>query len=309
MDDNEFKFPDEGGTEVKITAEGDDVEIDIVDDTPESDRGRKPLEREPEDTTDEELAQYSTNVQKRIKELSHARHDERRAKEQALREREELERYSQQLASENRRLKQYVQTGEQAYAGSLKSAAEAELEIAKKKFKEAHESFDSDAIIEAQQALTSAQMKIERVNNFKPSALQSEENVVQPQQIEQAPVQVDEKTRRWQARNTWFGPDDEMTAVALIAHRQLVASGVDPRSDEYFAQIDARMKKRFPERFEREREPAEPAARKAATVVAPANRTTGAKKVTLTRSQVAIAKRLGVPLDVYAKQVAMQESE
>jgi hypothetical protein len=308
MEETEFKFPDEDGTEVKVTAKGGDVEIDIIDDTPEQDRGRKPLEREPEDANDEELAQYSANVQKRIKELSHARHDERRAKEQAQREREELARYSQQLAEENKRLKQYVHTGEQAYAGSLKTAAEAELEMAKKRFKEAHEAFDADAIIEAQQALTTAQLKMERASNFKP-ALPVEENVVQHQQTDQAPVQVDEKTRRWQARNTWFGPDDEMTAVALIAHRQLVASGVDPRSDEYFAQIDARMRKRFPERFEGTREPPEPAARKAATVVAPANRTTGAKKVTLTRSQVAIAKRLGVPLDVYAKQVAMQESE
>jgi hypothetical protein len=308
---DEFKFPDEieQDQKVEVNAEGSDVVIDIVDDAPPEDRNRKPLAHDPEDANDEELAQYSSNVQRRIKELSHARHDERRAKEAALREREELERYASQLVNENNRLKKYVQDGEQVYAGTLKSAAEAELEIAKKKFKDAHESFDADAIIEAQQALTSAQMKLERASSFRPTTLQQEETVVQPQRIEQAPPQVDEKTQRWQARNTWFGPDDEMTAVALVAHKQLVASGVDPRSDEYFAQIDARMRKRFPDRFEGTRSQSEPQQRKAANVVAPASRTTGAKKVTLSTSQVAIAKRLGVPLEVYAKQVALQEAQ
>ena len=308
----EFKFPDEAALtdEVNIAVSEDDISVDVVDDTPEKDRGRKPLEREPEDANDEELAQYSSTVQKRIKELSHARHDERRAKEEAQRERESAVRLANALVEENKKLKQYVHTGEQVYAGTLKDAAEAELENAKKKYRDAHESFDADAIIDAQQALTTAQLKLERANNFRPTPLQTEENVVQNQNTEQAPPQVDDKTQRWQARNPWFGPDDEMTAVALIAHKQLVNSGVDPRSNEYFAQIDARMKKRFPEKFAGDREPSEDVPRKAANVVAPVIRTnTGAKKVILTKSQVAIAKRLGVPLELYAKQVVLQEAQ
>jgi hypothetical protein len=316
----EYKFPDEqdapsaenasDAPDIEVSVEGD-VDIEVADDTPEEDRGRRPLEKEPDDPKDEELATYSASVQKRIKELSHARHDERRAKEALQREQEEMKRISQRLVEENIRLKQYVSTGEQAYAGSMKSAAEAEYEIAKKQFKDAHESFDADALIEAQAKLTQAQLKLEKANNFRPTPLQTEKDSVETQQIEQPQVRPDEKTLRWQQRNQWFGPDDEMTAVALIAHKQLVQSGVDPRSDEYFAQIDARMRRRFPDFFNVEKEEPTPQpteVRKAANVVAPASRSSGPKKITLTRTQVAIAKKLGVPLEMYAKQLAQENA-
>lgn len=312
---DEYTFPDEvenskAEPELEISVEGD-VDLEVVDDTPEKDRGRKALAQDPEDANDEELSQYSTKVQNRIKELSHARHDERRAKEAVLREREELERVAHRLVEENTKLKQYVNTGEQAYAGSMKSAAEAEYEMAKRQFKEAHEAFDSDAMIEAQSALTTAQLKIERANNFKPTPLQEENTVVQPQVTEQAPARPDDKTLRWQARNQWFGEDDEMTAVALVLHKKLVQSGTDPRSDEYFKQIDTRMKSRFPEFFGEPRSEDDDRGaetKKSATVVAPASRSNGTRKVILSKTQVAIAKKLGVPLELYAKQLVAQES-
>jgi hypothetical protein len=312
---DEYTFPDEvennkAAPELEISVEGD-VDLEVVDDTPEKDRGRKALAQDPEDANDEELSQYSTKVQNRIKELSHARHDERRAKETVLREREELERVAHRLVEENKKLKQYVNTGEQAYAGSMKSAAEAEYEMAKRQFKEAHEAFDSDAMIEAQSALTTAQLKIERANNFKPTPLQEENTVVQPQVTEQAPSRPDDKTLRWQARNQWFGEDDEMTAVALVLHKKLVQSGTDPRSDEYFKQIDTRMKSRFPEFFGEPRSEDDDKGaetKRSATVVAPASRSNGTRKITLSKTQVAIARKLGVPLELYAKQLAAQES-
>ena len=312
---DEYTFPDEvennkAEPELEISVEGD-VDLEVVDDTPEKDRGRKALAQDPEDANDEELSQYSTKVQNRIKELSHARHDERRAKETVLREREELERVAHRLVEENKKLKQYVNTGEQAYAGSMKSAAEAEYEMAKRQFKEAHEAFDSDAMIEAQSALTTAQLKIERANNFKPTPLQEENTVVQPQVTEQAPARPDDKTLRWQARNQWFGEDDEMTAVALVLHKKLVQSGTDPRSDEYFKQIDTRMKSRFPEFFGEPRSEDDDKGaetKRSATVVAPASRSNGTRKITLSKTQVAIARKLGVPLELYAKQLAAQES-
>jgi len=312
---DEYTFPDEvennkAEPELEISVEGD-VDLEVVDDTPEKDRGRKALAQDPEDANDEELSQYSTKVQNRIKELSHARHDERRAKETVLREREELERVAHRLVEENKKLKQYVNTGEQAYAGSMKSAAEAEYEMAKRQFKEAHEAFDSDAMIEAQSALTTAQLKIERANNFKPTPLQEENTVVQPQVTEQAPSRPDDKTLRWQARNQWFGEDDEMTAVALVLHKKLVQSGTDPRSDEYFKQIDTRMKSRFPEFFGEPRSEDDDKGaetKRSATVVAPASRSNGTRKITLSKTQVAIARKLGVPLELYAKQLAAQES-
>lgn len=312
-----YKFPDEvadsavqqKGGDVEIALEGD-VDVEIIDDTPAKDRGYAPAEGV-EDASDEELAQYTEGVQKRLKALTHARHDERRAKETAFREREELERVAQRLVEENKKLKQYVSTGEQAYAGSMKSAADAEYEMARKKFKEAHEAFDSDALLEAQSDLMKAQLKLERVANFRPSALQPEADDVQIPTSTQKVSKPDEKTLRWQARNQWFGQSDqlsdEMTAVALLAHKDLVNSGTDPRSDDYFARIDARLKNRFPEFYESgDTKPAE--VRKATTVVAPASRSSGSKKVRLTTTQIAIAKRLNVPLELYAKQLAIQES-
>lgn len=311
MANEAFKFPDEKGdaaeqqNKVEFDVEGD-VDLEVVDDTPEQDRGRKPLETEPDEVTDAELAQYSKDVQSRIKSLTHARHDERRRKEEVQREREELERAARALAAENQRLKQYVQTGEQAYAGTLKEAAESAVETAKRKYKEAHEAFDTDALIEAQQELTTAQLRLAQAANFRPSSLQAESNEVQREPTAQAPT-PDAKTLRWQQRNQWFGQDEEMTAVALVLHKQLVNSGSDPRSDEYFNSIDTKMRKRFPDFFEDDApEPSQQ--RRSQSVVAPASRSTGAKKITLTKTQVAVAKRLGVPLEAYAKQIAMQEA-
>lgn len=326
MANQEFKFPDETENvkndaaqqkdeSVEVIVEGD-VDIEVVDDTPVKDRGYSPAEGV-KDVTDEELAHYSEGVQKRLKALTHARHDERRAKETAFREREELERVTQRLVEENKKLKQYVSTGEQAYVGSVKSAAEAEYAMARKKFKEAHEAFDSDAILDAQSDLMKSQLKLERAANFKPSdfgspALQEGVDTVQSSANAPQVTKPDEQTLRWQARNQWFGQtdplSDEMTAVALLAHKDLVNSGVDPRSGEYFTRIDARLKNRFPEFYNSEdAKPAE--TRKATTVVAPASRSTGAKKsIRLTTTQIAIAKRLNVPLELYAKQLAAQES-
>ena len=294
---DDFKFPDEAEKIApQQAADETDIEIEIVDDTPEADRGRKPLDKEPAEATDEELASYSDSVKKRINELSHSRHDERRAKEAVIREREELERVSRALLEENRKLKQHVSTGEQAFAGTYKSAAEAEYQMARTKFKEAHEAFDADAILDAQSALMQAQLKLERANNFKPTPVQESADVVQTAQQQPQPVVPDEKTNRWQSRNTWFGQDDEMTAVALAVHKKLVNSGEDPRSDEYYKKIDTHMRKRFPENFE---EPAE--VRRPATIVAPATRSTAVTKVRLTPTQVALAKRFNLSLQEYAK--------
>lgn len=321
MDKKEFEFPDEKAkkdaaeqqNDVNTELEEGDVEVEVIDDTPEQDRGRKPLAKEPEETTDEELQQYSAGVQQRIKELTHARHDERRAKEALAREKQELERAARALAAENKRLQQYVHTGETAYAGTLKSAASAEMEIAKKKLKEAHEAFDTDAIVEAQAAMNTAQMRLMQAENFKPTPLQDEETGVETEVSARTATRPDEKTLNWQAKNQWFGRDEEMTAVAFAVHKKLIDSGVDPRSDRYFESIDSRMRKLFPESFESEKDDTDEetpvVVKKAATVVAPAKRSSGAKKVTLTKTQVAIAKRLGVPLDLYAKQVAAQEAQ
>ena len=321
-DNDEFKFPHEAEEEAQADTEIDidvsaesDVDIEIEDDTPEIDRKAKPLEREVEDPTDEEIESYTKGAQARIKELTHARHDERRAKEEALREKQELERMTQQILEENRRLKEYVKTGETTYQETLQAKAEAEMEMARRKFKEAQESYDSDAMLEAQENLTDAKMKLESAKNFKPTSLQNSENAVQTYQTAPEAPKLDDKTLRWQAKNQWFGSPgyEEMTAFALGLHQKLVATGVDPRSDEYFDRVDGRLKQVFPEVFNdvKSAEPvkAEPT-KKPANVVASATRSSGAKKVIkLTATQARLAEKYGLSHKQYAQEILKLEAQ
>jgi len=308
-----YKFPDEVDNDNVDNKEGPDneVEVEIVDDTPVKDRGREPLNREVADPTDEEISSYSDGVQKRIKELTHARHDERRAKEALLREKQELERLAQHMANENKKLKAYVQTGTEQYAESIKKVAENDLESAKRKYKEAYESGDSDALVAAQEAMTEAKMKTEAAKNFRAAPLQADEVDVQTQQTQVPRQEVDDKTVRWQAKNRWFGADgyEEVTSFALGLHQKLVNSGVDPRSDYYYERIDARMKSTFPDIFgETEDKPRSgDGSKRPTSVVAPATRSTGARKVQLTPTQVALAKKYGLTPQQYAAEVAKLE--
>lgn len=322
-----YKFPDEledddkkivaaddskEENEVKVTADADeDVEVEIVDDTPPQDRGRKPLDREVSDPTDEEIDGYSEGVKKRIKELTHARHDERRAKESLLREKQELERLAQHMVEENKRLKQYVQTGTEQYVASQVQVAESEVEKAKVALKTATEAFDADAIIAAQEALMEAKFKVQHAKSFKAPPLQEDPPVVQNDQKSVPEPELDQKTLNWQAKNQWFGSAgyEELTSFALGLHQKLVNSGVDPRSDEYFERIDARIKDKFPEVFgEPKSQPQSGGgSRKPTTVVAPATRSTGAKKIQLTPTQLSLAKKFGLTPQQYAAQVAKLE--
>jgi hypothetical protein len=305
-----YKFPDEvEETNVEVVTDGD-VEVEIVDDTPERDRGRKPLDREVADPTDEEIENYSDNVKKRIKDLTHARHDERRAKESLLREKQELERLAQHMMAENNKLKQYVNNGSEQYAASVKHIADSEVEKAKRALKEANESFDTEAIITAQEGLMDAKMRAEAAKNFRHTPLQVDEPVVQMRQQQDAAPQVDDKTLRWQAKNQWFGSSgfEEHTSFALGLHQKLVNSGLDPRSDEYFERIDSRMKSTFPDMFGNEDRPKSgDGSRRPASVVAPATRSTGARKVQLTPTQLALAKKYGLTPQQYAVEVAKLE--
>jgi hypothetical protein len=313
MAGEQFKFPDEI-EEVKVEVVGDDdFEVEVVDDTPEQDRGRKPLDREVEDPTDDEIEQYTQGAQKRIKELTHARHDERRAKEATLREKQELEALTQRLLDENKKLRQNVNTGSEQYTQMAKTAAEAELDKARRDYKAAQEAFDSDAILAAQEALLDAKMKLENAKNFRPTPLQDENSEVQTSYQEPQRVQPDEKTLRWQAKNQWFGSNgfEEVTSYALGLHQKLVNSGTDPRSDEYFEQIDARVKSKFPEVFggNEDKPRSGDTPRKPASVVAPATRSSGKKTVQLTKTQLALAEKFKLTPQQYAAQVARLENQ
>ena len=306
----QFKFPDEiEPNNVTIEDNEPEVEIEIVDDTPVQDRGRQPLNREVEDPTDEEIESYSDNVKKRIKELTHSKHDERRRADAIAREKEELERLAKQLIEENKSLKKSVNVGQEAFVHSAKEKAEADLAMARRQYKEAQEAFDTDAIIAAQEALTEAKWNLERVKNYRVTPLQEQEIPVQTQPRQTQTVQPDEKSLRWQAKNQWFGSDgfEEVTSFALGLHQKLVNAGTDPRSDDYYEQIDARVRSKFPEVFgEPEKKPVD--ARRPSTVVAPASRSTTAGKVKLTTTQLNLAKKFGLTPQQYAAQVAKLEA-
>ena len=307
MEQTEFTFPDEtpaenprkGGAVVEP-----ETDIEVVDDTPEVDRGRKPMDEPPKEVTDEELAKYDESVQKRIKHFTKGYHDERRAKEAALREREEALRVAQLAVEENKKLKGTLSEGQTLYIEQSKKVVANEVEQARAKYKAAYEAGDSDALVDAQEELTAAKMKAERVNNFKPTPLQEEKTEVQTSQQAQPAPSVDPKLRAWQSQNPWWGANKKMTAYALGLHAELVDTGISVGSDDYYQAIDAEMRGRFPDAFESEKPAdASPPQRKS-NVVAPATRSTAPRKVVLTKTQVEIAKRLGVPLELYARKVA-----
>lgn len=298
----EFEFPDESEAKKKdkeVEPTDNELDIEIVDDTPPKDRNRKPLDTAPEEVTEEELESYSEKIRKRIQHFSKGYHDERRAKESALREKEEALKLAQSIIEENNKLKNTVNQNQQTLLEQAKRVVDQELNEAKQKVKQAYESGDSDAMVAAQEELAAVKYKAERVANFKPTPLQETQNpVLIP------PVQIDNRAATWQDNNKWFGKDEEMTNFALAVHSKLVKQGVDPKSDEYYEKIDARMRQVFPEEFGEQESDEDEKPRRKATVVAPATRSTAPKKIVLTATQVAIAKKLGVPLELYARKVA-----
>lgn len=317
----EFEFPDdkeEKGLEIEDTSaveidvsgkkEADEykeemeakeeVEIEVVDDTPKADRKRKASEP-PEDVTEEELENYSEKVRKRIQHFSKGYHDERRAKETAERERKELERYAKQLAEENKLLNETKTKAQAALLEQSKKEAEKDVNVAKYAYKKAYDAGDAEKVLDAQEKLTDAKLKLDKLGDI---SLQEDETPVQSQQ---GAAQPDEKASNWAKENTWFGQDEEMTAYAMGVHNKAVKEGLDPSSDEYYERINSRMRSTFSDYFGEDEQPEEQETKKRkSNVVAPASRSTSPKKVTLTRTQVAIAKKLGVPLELYAKKVA-----
>lgn len=301
-----FEFPDEKeARESKPEIEIVEETVEVIDDTPEKDKGRTKLAEAPKDVTEDELSKYSDQrLKDRLAHLGKGYHEERRAKEAALREREEAVRVAQSVVEENKRLQGSLTTNQNALLEQAKRVVASEIEDAKREYKQAYEAGDTDGLVSAQEKLTTAKIKADRVQNFKPAPLQQPKTPVQTTpQVQPAP-QLDTKTRDWQEQNPWFGGNRKMTAYALSLHEDLVDSGVPLASDEYFKAVDDDMRKRFPESFAEEPAEAKPSQRQKSNVVAPATRSTAPRKVVLTQTQVNIAKRLGVPLELYARKVA-----
>jgi hypothetical protein len=319
MNEDSFEFPDE--IESKKTKKDDSdekFELEIEDDTPPEDRGRKAAPP-PEDPTDEELATYDERVQARIKKFTRGYHDERRAKEAAERERIAAEDFAKHVYEENRRLKSQLKTGSEAYIETSKSAAQSDIDSAKRRLKEAFEAGDAEALASAQEDIARATMKSERVAAMKP--VEIEDNFKEAAPVN--PPVASRRTQQWVDSNKdWFGKDEEMTMSAMGLDKKLQREyGSDYiGSKEYFQTIDTQMRKRFPEYFEiqsdeddepsKKVEPAyEETPRRAktnnASPVAPASRSTPPSRVKLKESQVALARKLGITPEQYAKQVAI----
>ena len=302
---SEFKFPDEQD-DVKVTVaddqEDEQIIIDVEDNTPEEDRNKPPLpEKVKEELYNDELEDYSTKVKKKLIQMKKLAHDERREKENALREQQEAISFAQRVMEENKRLKSNLNNSEKNVLATVQKAVEMEMNEAKRAYREAYDSGDTDKVMEAQERLTQAPLKVEKVKNFRPQPLQEEETPVQmqPQRVQQ--VRPDPSAQAWQQENPWFGEDEEMTSLALGLHERLKREGVAVSSQEYYRRIDATIRKRFPEKFEEEAEQeTRPTSRKS-SVVAPATRTTSPKRVRLNPSELNLAKKLNLTPEQYAK--------
>lgn len=300
----DYTFPDE-----------EKIEIEVEDDTPKEDRGRNPSQPEfVESLENDELDEYSEAAKQKIAGFRKIYHDERRAKDEADRERQEALNFAKQLLEENKALKGKVSHTESFAVDSIKTGAEQELEMAKKLYREAYEAGDSDKLVDAQEKMTTARIKMDRAQSASEDikqrrALQEQENEVQIPQQSQKPVR-DSKAVSWQERNSWFGQDDEMTSLALGLHEKLVKQNgmAYATTDEYYKRIDETMRKRFPENFEDVEDDKPTARSKPSTVVAPASRSTSSKTVRLKTSQLSIAKKLGLTPEQYARELNKMEN-
>jgi hypothetical protein len=309
-----YKFPDEEEVKSVDTDKEDDFEVEIEDDTPPEDQGKTPSDPEfVESLERDELDEYSVEAKKKIAGFRKIYHDERRLKDAAERERQEAIDIAKKLYEENKALKGKVNSSEAVAVDSFKTSAEQELAMAKKEYRDAYESGDGDKLVEAQERMTTAKIKLDRVfdatqNLNQRRALQERENDVQ---IQQQPVQQpmrDTKASNWQEKNSWFGQDDEMTSLALGLHEKLVKQNgmAYATTDEYYKRIDETMRKRFPENFEDVEDEKPQSKAKPSTVVASASRSTSSKKVRLTTSQQAIAKKLGLTNEQYARELVKE---
>tara|TARA_Y100000816_G_scaffold73244_1_gene49266 strand:- start:716 stop:1765 length:1050 start_codon:yes stop_codon:yes gene_type:complete len=299
-------------TEVEPEPEPEpEPELEIIDDTPEKDRNRTPSEP-PEAVTKEELDNYSDKVRNRIQHFSKGYHDERREKEAAQRERDELEQAMRNVLAENKNLKDTVTQNQETLLTQAKSTVETELAAARNSIKKAHEEGDSEALVKAQEHLTNIALKKDSILKLEQESLQSQQNQVQDNTNVQPQVNrppPDPKAVAWKEKNTWFGGANYQpeTAFALGLHKEITeVEQISADSEEYYEKLNSRMQEKFPELFEgtNEQEVKAPAA-KPRNVVAPATRSTAPKKIRLTQTQVALAKRLGLTPAQYAKQVAI----
>lgn len=319
-----YKFPDEQDTKsesedtLDISVEGDDVDIkiDVKDDTPAEDRFVEPLPNSIKEDLEkaDDSEDYSHNVKLKFKQYKKAWHDERREKEAALREQQEALAVAQRILDENRKLKNVLQSGEKELISTYQSSAEMEVDKASRNYKEAYDSGDSDKLLEAQQEMIRAQLKLDKAKNFRPTVQNDENDVQLTPQRPQNP-QMDPKAASWVSKNPWFVDQNKRS---MRRYAEGVHEDLESRygrgfigTDEYYAAIDREVQRRFPEEFggtSNNDEDEKPQRTKPSTVVAPAKRSTAPKKVVLSKTQVGLAKKFGLTNEQYARELMKLEA-
>jgi len=307
FDKPDFGFLDKGVDE-------DEVEIEIVDDTPEEDRrNATPLPKEIVDDIDnDDLESYSKEAKQRLLQMKKLIHDERRAKEAAIRENEEAIRVANAIINENKNLKGRLSEGEKVFVSTAKEKLASDLEKARREYKEAYDSGDADRLVEAQENLTKIQFASRDWEKYTPqfdeNALQAQTNQVQTQQVANQPARLDAKTQAWLDKNKWYGTDEDMSFLAMGIHKRLEKEGVPVGSDHYWSSIDTEVRKRFPDKFgDTEAKPS--ATTRKTTVVAPATRSTSSKKITLNTRQLELAKKFKLTPEQYYNELVKTESQ
>ena len=290
-----------------------DNEIEIENETTEvdtSDSGRgTPVGSSSDENSggDDELSSYSKGVQSRIKKLTERYRQEERDRQEAVR-------LSQTLLEENQKLKHRMQALDTGYLSEYGARLQSQQDAAKRQYKEAYESGDSDRLLEAQEQLSRIAIEQQRYGVAKARADQQSRAPVERQEqgqarpVQQQPVQQrpkpDPRAQGWAEKNKWFGDDRVMTTAAFTIHQQLVEEeGFDPQSDEYYTEVDRRIRREFPHKFQAAKKSGGGSQVASAGNSASRSTTQGRRSVKLTHSQVAIAKKLGVPLEEYAKYV------
>ncbi len=279
--------------------EENSVDVNVSPEEKEDEPQEVEAAAETETANEDELDEYSSGVKSRINELTKRFREEERQKQSAIE-------YAESIQKENADLKSRMEALDKNYLEQFESRVSSELETAKRVLKEAHETGDIDKLVEAQEALAELTLQKTTAKSSKEAPVVAErEEQPAPQAAPQpAPQQaVDPKAEKWAKENEWFGQDEVMTYAAFGIHRRMGEDeGFDPSSDEYYAEIDNRLRTEFPNKFDSKAK--SNGGRKVASAESSASRKkSGRKTVRLTPSQVAIAKRLNVPLEEYAKYV------
>ena len=302
----EINLDEKGVPEKPEEPKEEKIEVEKVDDVPVQEDKREQNQAEKKD----ELKEYSEGVQKRIAKLTRKMREAERQKEEALA-------YAQSVKNTNAEMEGRLSKIDSSYVSEFENRVKTSMAAAKLALKNAIESQDVEAQIAAQQQLAALTMDEARLNSIKvanenkPKAEEKQVNINPQQQYVAPQQQADPKAEDWASKNTWFGNDSAMTYTAFDIHKKLVeVEGFDPKSDEYYAEVDKRIRLEFPHKFDKvgdnTTERAKPA-QNVASARRSASTSKGRKTVKLTPSQVAIAKRLGVPLEEYAKQVKITE--